>query len=543
MFFRILPVWLFVAFLVTIPALSTTRADAKVASLQLIDAYATLPGETGKVGFFSKDQRIDLLFNFDVETDSDETARLTWDVYNRYDRVAFSGERELPCANGPNALRIEGAIPSDLGTGLQSYRIYASVSVGSLKKDVEFRIRVESPRAFPNVMIEDVRLTPREDTSPIAEDVGDAAIPYMLEIDFRIESIISWARAEIRWHGLTADGFVLDQGIGTTDVDEGFNTFSAESYLARPPYGSTPEADFSVEVFVFGYFDTVTFPIDSLPVSLVEIRSARGVETEYAFSVGEAFLVTGDGIRASFFGKDETIIARLLTGGIVPENANLLMRLKGGPNDTVEDFSTGLQSGIETPIVDFELPSEMQREPGFYDFTWAVMVGNVLFSERSAHLTISGREGIEVPTVIDLPGEASFTAPIQWNVSIESEPGLYATMVTPDGMVCRLLGNSLDEPLRVELLADVFESNLGLSGLPVDAAQLTTESDRLENEWESVRRSYLGGGKVFVHDYWLYRIGDGEYQFLVATSVGNEDQVTDAYAASDAIKAGLDFSI
>jgi len=538
---RTLPLAL--ALSIIIPFALPNSADAAVRSLTLIRAVATLPGETAQIGRFEEDQQIDLLFEFDLDSDSEETARLTWDVYDRHSHVAFSSEREEECAPGRNTIRIAGAVPNDLGTGLQTYMVYASVRVGDLKEDTELELRVQSPHAIPGVIIEDVRLRPREDESIVAQELAGAAIPYTLEIDYRVENIISWARAQIRWLGLTVDGFVLDRGIGTSTVEEGFNTFEVDGYLARPPRGSTPQADFSVEIVVFGYFDSVTFPIDTLPVSLVEIKATRGVEAGgRAFSVGEAYLLTGEGVRASFFGKDEAIVARLLTGGVIPENTALLMRLSGGPAESVEDFMMRPEPGTESPNLDFDLPADAEREPGFYEFTWSVVIGDVLFAERRTSLTISGRQGFSIPAVVDLPGPAQFTAPLSWTVTLESEPGLFATMLTPDGIVCRLMGNTIDEPLNVGLLADLFESRPQVSGVSEDAVLLTTEESELEGTWESVRRAYLGDGRVFVHDYWLYRIGDGEYQFLVATSVGNQDQIAEAYTASDSIRAGLDLT-
>ena len=512
---------------------------AEVESLELVRIIATLPGETAQVGRFEETDRIDLLYEFEIESDTSESGRLTWNVHNRYEREVFAGERDLTCVPGRNTIRIEDAVPVDLGTGLQTYNVYASVSVDGLKRDTEFEIRIQSPQAYPGVMIEDVKLTPGDDDSGIAEELGNAAIPYTLEVDFRCENIISWARAEIRWYGETASGFVLDQGIGTTSVDEGYNEFTVDSYLARPPRGTTPEADFSVEVMVFGYFDTVTFPVSSLPVSLMELRSRYGVEDESAYSIGEGYLLTDDGARSSFFGRDETITARLLTGGVIPEDARLMMAMTGGPDDAYEEYMINLDPGVEEPYIDYDLPSDVDRTPGFYEFHWAVIVGDVFFAERRAQLTISGQSGINIPVVIDLPGGAEFIAPITWDVSVESEQGHYATMITQDGIICKIYGKTLDTPLNVNLLADLFESEPMVSGIPDNAVELTTEENELEGTWESVTRAYLGEDKVIVNNYWLYRIGDDEYQFLAITAFGDEDQVTEAYDASDQVRAGL----
>ncbi len=543
MWFRFAHLSTFLAVILLIPILFTGKASADVASLELIDAYATLPGETAQIGFFEENQQIDLYFIFDLETDSTETGRFTWDVYNRYGRVAYTAERELTCVDGRNNVTIPDAIPVDLSTGTQVYSVYASVSVDGHKEDTGFEIRVESPQAYPGVLIEDVRLEPREDNSFIADEIGDAAIPYTLEIDFRAENIISWAHAEIRWLGVTVEGFILDQGLGTTDVYEGFNTFDVDTYLARPPYGATPQADYSVEVVVYGHFDSVTFPLESLPVSLMALRSARGVEDESAFSIGEGYFVTEDGIRASYFGPNETITARLLTGGRIPENTRLLMLLTGGPDEISQEFTHTPEPGAEIPAVDYIFPDELDLEYGLYEFSWAVLVGNVFFAERVANLTVSGREHIQVPAVVDLPGDATFTAPINWTVNLESGVGQYATIINPDGVVCRILGQELEDPLNVELLADIFESDIQTSGIPSDATSLTIQEAAYEGSWESTRRAYLGDGKVFVHDYWLWWSGDYEYHFLITTSVGNEDQVSETYAASDAIRNGIDLGI
>jgi hypothetical protein len=116
-------------------------------------------------------------------------------------------------------------------------------------------------------------------------------------------------------------------------------------------------------------------------------------------------------------------------------------------------------------------------------------------------------------------------------------------MISPDGVEAKLLGQSLDQPLNVGLLADIFESSVSNSGIPSDAVPLTTEDDSYEGEWESVRRAYLGGGKVFVNEYILYSVESGLYQLLITSCKADEDQVTEAYAASDAIHAGIDLGV
>lgn len=518
----------------------STSSSAEATSLQLLDAFATTPGNVARVGFFDENSQIDLMFEFDLETDSAEIARLTWDVYDRYDRNKFSGVRELPCENGMNRLRIENAIPIDIGGGENVYTVYASVKVGSIKGDTEFEIRIQSPYQFPNVFISDVRLTPREDNI-LGPELGDSAIPYTLEVDFRAENIISWARAEIRWFGITAGGFILDDGFGSTDADEGFNTFWVDSFIARPPYGATQEADFSVEVFLFGYFDSVTFPISTLPLSLAEIRASEGVEEAYAFSVGEAYLVTQDGERSTYFSKDEAITARILTGGVTPENTRLIMLLSGGPDDAQEQFMTILTPDQENAAVDYELPADIERAPGFYTFRWSIMTGEILFAERSVDFSISGREGIIIPEVIELPGDATFTAPLDWAITANPEPGLYAEMVTSNGIEAQLRGiQTLDQPYNVVLLADIFESSEANSGIPSNATLLTTEEDHFEGDWESVRRAYLAEKMVYINEYILYRVESGVFQLLISSCTADEDQITAAYDTSDRIRAGLD---
>ena len=519
---------------------AATYLQAEPVSLQLIDAFATTPGNVSRVGFFDEHSRIDLLFEFDLETDSEEIARLTWDVYDRYDRNAFSGVRELPCANGLNSLRVDSAIPIDLGGGEQVYNVYASVRVGSIKDDTEFEIRVQSPRQFPNVLISDVRLTPREDNI-LGPELGDSAIPYTLEVDFRTENIISWARAEIRWFGVTVDGFVLDDGFGSTDVDEGFNNFWVDSFIARPPYGARQEATYTVEVTVLGYYDSVTFPLESLPISLAEIRASQGAETASAFSVGEAYLVTPDGERSIWFANDEPITARILTGGLTPENTRILMMLIGGPDEIQEQYMSDLTPGEENSTIEFDLPTDSDRAPGFYSFRWAIMTGDVLYAERAVDFTISGREGISVPEVVELPGDAIFTVPMGFQATIYPESGVFAEMITPDGVNCRLSGpESFDQPYNVVLLADIYESGSSNSGIPSGAALLTTEEDSEEGVWESVRRAYMSDGKIYINGYILYRVESGVFQLLVSTCTSDEDHITEAYAASDAIRGGID---
>jgi hypothetical protein len=333
---------------------------------------------------------------------------------------------------------------------------------------------------------------------------------------------------------------VLDDGFGSTDVEEGFNIFFVDSLIARPPYGATQEANFSVEVFIAGYYDSVTFPLESLPISLSEIRASSGAETASAFSVGDAYLVTPDGERSTTFSKDEPIVARILTGGITPENTKAVMILTGGPGDIREEFMTTLTQGQENSTVDFDLPTDVERAPGFYNFRWSVTTGETLYAERTVDFTISGLEGISIPEVIELPGVATFTIPLTWSMTPESDPGLFATMVTPDGIDARLMGQILDQPLNVNLLADIFESSEQNSGIPSEATLLTTEENSGEGEWESVRRTYMTDKKIYVNEYILYRVESGVFQLLISACVADKDLVTEAYAASDAIHEGID---
>jgi hypothetical protein len=529
----------FLAILPIILIIFTVPAKAEVRSVRLLDAFATNPGEASRVGYFDENSQIDLMFLFDLESDSDGIARMTWDVYDRYNRNVFSGVRELPCVVGSNQLRVENAIPVDIGGGEQVYDVYASVKVESTKDDTQFEVRIQSPQQYPNVLISDVILTPREDNF-LGPELGDAAIPYTLEIDFRTENIISWARAEIRWHGTTVEAFVLDDGFGSTDVEEGFNKFYVDSLIARPPYGVTQEAIFSVEVFIAGYYDSVTFPLESLPISLSEIRASSGAETASAFSVGEAYLVTPDGERSTTFSKNEAIVARILTGGVTPENTKALMVLIGGPDEIREEFMTTLTSGQESSTVDFNIPADTDRAPGFYNFKWSIVTGEMIFAERMVDFTISGHGGIQIPEVIELPGGATFTVPLTWSVTRESDQGLFATMVAPDGVDARLMGQSLDQPLRVTLLADIFESSEQNSGIPSGATLLTTEENSGEGEWETVRRTYLTDEKIYVNEYVLYRVESGVFQLLISACVADKDLVTESYAASDVIHDGID---
>jgi len=548
------PSFIFSLLLITILTIGiSSKSFAEVNSVGMIDIHAANHGEIAQNGFFTAGQRIDLVFVFDLDASSSDIATLTWDVYNRYDRIAHSGSLTMPCEPGMNTLSVGDAIPTDLGAGTQTYYVYGSVTVDGKKVDTEFEIRIENPNAHPGLNIEDVRLIPRDDNSPIASEMEGVAIPYRLEIDFRTENIISWAHAQIRWLGMTADGFELDRGLGSTDVDEGFNRFTVDSYIARPPYGSMPAADFSVEVVVFGYFDSVTFPLESLPVSLMEIRSQAGVANENDFSIGEAYLYGVDGARTNYFQSNEMITARLLTGGSVPENTTLLMQLSrntivgGGLNDddpdTPEQFVMDLEGGLEMPVIEYELPGIVTRDPGYYDFVWTLVVGESVFAERRANITISGREGIVIPMEIELPGGIIFTAPILWDVTRENEGGVFATMVTSDNITCRLLAQTTDTPLNVELIADLFEDKFMLSGLPPDATLLTTDSGSMEGTWEYLQRAWLGGGQVFVNDFWLVRAGEGEYIVLTATSTGDENSVSEAYSASEHIQANLDLGV
>ena len=521
-------------------ALPGQPAYAAVRSVTLISAFATLPGETAQIGRFESSDRIDLLFRFDLDADSADTAHLAWDVYGDRHRNAYSGSQDMPCQPGSNELRVEGAIPTNLGAGLRAYSVYASVRVGDEKDDTTFQIRIQNQRAVPYVTIEDVKLTPNPE-DPLAEDLRGAAIHYDLEIDFRVESILDFGYADIRWIGETADGFVLDRGVGTISAEAGYNRFTTDSYLARPPSSAIQQADFSVMVEIMGYTDSVTFPISSLPFSLLEYRSRVGVEPGGSgFSLGEAYFVTEDGARATVFNRDEKVTARLLSAGIVPEDTTILMGLTDRLEETTEEFTLKPEPGTQDPDIDFELPDNPARVPGVYHFVWDVVIGGGLYAERNANVTLSGRTGESIPKVIDLPGSVEFAVPFGWDLTEESEGGRFATMVTPDGVMCELFGQSSDEPLHAAFLADIFESDPRISDLPADKTRLTEETDQKEATWEYVRRAYLGDGRVFVMNYWLYRVGEGEYEFLIARCTASENQIEQTYSAADQIKSGLD---
>ncbi len=513
-------------------------AFAAAGSITLIRVYATLDGDTAPIGTFEANRKIDLVFEFELDGDEPDTARFTWDVYTSHGRTAHSAQLERSCDVGMNTVRISDAIPTDLAEGINTYRVYASVRVGDHKQDTEFEIRIDSARSFPGVVIEDVRLIPREHDA-ITSELSGAAIPYTLEIDFRVENILSWRFAEIRWQGLTVEGFMLDSGVATTDITEGFNTYTTESYIARPSSLAEPEAYFSVEVGVLDYYDSVSFPIENLPISLVELVAAEENQRELAFSIGEGYLVTEDGVRASIFWREEPIVARLVTGGAVPENTTVIMALMGGPDETSEEFMLRLEPGEDSSLVVYPLPMRGNREAGFYQFIWSVVAGETLFAERIANLTLSNEQGANIPVVIDLPGPARLTVPIDWQVTEESEPGKYATLTSPAGVICRISGETMETALRAEFLANLYESDPALSGIPADVTLMTTESNELEGVWEFSRRAYLGTDHVYVYSYWLYRIEEGLFEFLVARCTGDEDQVDETYEASDRIMHGL----
>ena len=143
------------------------------------------------------------------------------------------------------------------------------------------------------------------------------------------------------------------------------------------------------------------------------------------------------------------------------------------------------------------------------------------------------------PEVIDLPGDAKFSVPLMWKVDEELQGDRFASMTTPDGITVELFGQSSDQPLHASIQADMFESDPVASKLPSDRKKLTEDTDQKEGTWEYLRRAYLGDDKVYVMSYWLYRVGEGQYEFLIARCIGTKDQVEKTYGAADAVKAGL----
>ncbi|MFH1676372.1 MAG: hypothetical protein ABIC40_05030 [bacterium] len=513
---------------------------AKVESLDLITAYATVQGEIAPMGRFEPGQDIDLIYQFDLESGDADSVKVTWDVYNRYDKGIFSGESKLQCKPGRNTIRVENAIPPNLETGRQVYRIYASIKVEDVKRDTEFRINVGNERAYPSVSIEDVRLIPLSEDK-LDPELRRAAIPYRLEVDFRIENIITRRiNAEIRWFAYTPDGFEMEQGIASVHVDEGFNKFKTESFIAIPPSSAAQEADFSVIVWIFGYNDSVTFPLENLPFKLSEFREQlRKDSMKPNFSIGDAYLLTSDNARSSAFALDEPITARLLVGGSIPENTKLIMRIKGKDGSLKGEFMTRPNSGEYPNSIDYVIPAKSVNMPGDYVFTWSVFIGDSPYSERETDLTLSDSRGTTIPEIIDLPGDAQLSVPLTWKLTRESGGDKVATMTTPEGIIVELSAQSLDKPESATFLADIFEKNEQVSGIPADAVRLTDESEKREGIWEYVRRAYLVEDRMLVFSFWLYRVDYDKYEWIIARAKGTKDQIKETYSASDRVKSGL----
>ncbi|HDS30278.1 MAG TPA: hypothetical protein ENN67_04455, partial [Firmicutes bacterium] len=240
-------------------------AYSAVTSLSSVRIFTALGGDIAQCGIFESNRVIDLVFEFDMDSDSAVEARFTWDVYDRLNRNVFSNSENRNVEPGLNVIRFAEAIPTNLATGMHTYRVYASVKAGDIKKDSEFEIRIRGTQPIPGVHIEDVRLVPREHDL-VTVELKDAAIPYRLEIDFTLSNVYT-RYARIRWIGVTVDGFTLDNGTATTSVHNGLNTYKSDSYLARPSSLATPQASFIVDVAVFDQVDSVSFPLETLPFS------------------------------------------------------------------------------------------------------------------------------------------------------------------------------------------------------------------------------------------------------------------------------------
>lgn len=516
-------------------------AAAKVKSIRLIDAFASLPGESGQIGRFEHSDQIDLVFHFEVESDSEEDIGFVWDVYNNYGKRTYAGKREIPCKPGLNKIRIESAIPTDMVGGSESFRVKVFLYKGKIKVEKSFEISIENIRAYPRISIEDVRLEYRSD-DPLRAELKGAAIPYYLEVDFRLESIVDFGHAHIYWLAQTSDAYILDRGVGIIKPNEGFNRFKIDSYLARAPRNYDRRADFSVIVESMGYSESVSFGIESIPVSLAEIRARKNTEPDApALSIGDAFLLTEDNARASTFARGETIIARLLTGGVIPENTKVIMTLTNDLNNAREEYLVEPEPGKEMSKIDYVLGPNPERETGPYTFKWSIMAKGKLYAERSVKLNISDKVDISVPLSVELPGPAKLIVPIGWDVNQESSGDLIATLTSPSGVICQLSGQTLDEPLNVSFLAEIFESDPRLSQLPQERKFLTEEKDEREGMWQYLRRAFITARNVYVIDYWMYKIENNNYEFLYSKCIGNENQILDTYASADQIKSGITY--
>lgn len=516
-----------------------SNAYAEGNSFELVDVYATRPGETAPMGRFESGETIDFFFLFNLDTDQTQTARFTFDIYEQFNNPVASGNIDEAIHPGMTSFRYAHTLGSNFRT--TTYHVYASMAVGSEKRESEFDIVVESSGIQPGVLIEDVRLEPRAADFEL-EQLAEAAIPYTLSVDFNMEYILDYNYAEIRWIGLTSQEFILDEGIGTLWTNDGLNSFTADSYIARPPAGSVQEAVFSVEVTVMGYTDSVTFPIDTLPVSWSEIQSGEATGEQTNFYVGEAYLVTSDGARASVFQQGEEIRARILTSGIIPVGTRVIMQAEDRLDGSTHDFYFDLPEGADLPVTEVSLPDEFDLTPGTYTFYWTVVMPDGIFAERMTYFTISAIQGVVIPSEIELPGGVKFTVPLSWQVLEESKDDTYASMVTPDGIMCEIGGAPMEEPFNVAFIAAIYECNYEASKIPPDAVLLTSDETSLEGTMEYVRHAWLGDGKIFVNSYWLYRMEEGMYQFLLVTCKGTEEQVEETYSANDIIELNIEFN-
>jgi hypothetical protein len=128
-------------------------------------------------------------------------------------------------------------------------------------------------------------------------------------------------------------------------------------------------------------------------------------------------------------------------------------------------------------------------------------------------------------------------------VSTATEQGSIATLISPDGVVCEISATTMSQPMRAEFMADMFESDPVESGIPPGATLLTSETNELEGTWEYLRRAYLSDERVCINSYWVYKVDEDIYEFLIVSCTGTKEQVQDAYDASDRIAAGLEIGI
>ncbi|HEX9745305.1 MAG TPA: hypothetical protein VGB30_07745 [bacterium] len=509
---------------------------AETENFSFIDIHATNQGMTAQIGRFQPDETIDILYLFENNSDNSVAATFTYDVKSEGYGKVTSDSVDATIHPGVNSYRLS-FIP-DRSYRVQTYAIYASLTIDGTKFDREFEIKIEASEGVPGIYIDDVRLVPLDEDAP--EELRGAAIPYRIEIDFNLDYIIDFGYAELRWIGVTSQDFVLDQGIGTTSTEDGMNTFEVESYIARPPSDSPHEAVFSVYLTILGYTDSVTFPLETLPVSLKELRAPHAAgAVGYDFTIGEAYMVTADGARSSVFNVNEPIYARLHTGGIVPGATRVIIQVRDQHSDDKWDYFEDYVGGIEMPMITMQLPYDFDLSPGIYTIQWSILANHVLLADRMSSFTVSEIYGNQIPETVNLPGSAVLRIPISWDNAVDGERGAYATLISDRGIVCTLKGQEMDEPINVSLMADIYESGPGNSRIQADAVPLTEDESESEGVWEYLRRAWLSDGKVFVNDYWLYGIGDGQYQFLISTCTGDESKLQDVYSAADQITMSL----